>query len=1257
MDYPLKHISIRVPWHDTGWNGNVCTAPRLNGACLKLKRIAENRDDDAEASVAGKSIQNLSPAEWPSCIAERAAFMAPFEYVRMAGHPYNHGPGTTHGHFKRTPLRHPPYSAPVIPFSWMLREAMESLGKEHGLDIQADREAKHKLNLGFDTSWVQDHLNQTALLDCFSGHLKPEHSLCFFYAKQAPFVEDSPGSRILIGVGRVQHIGDLREYDYTTTDIEGKLRSMLWERMIQHSIRPDFKDGFLLPYHAAIVKAAEDPKFDPAEIAAFSPSDRLLEFSHVSQLVSHDGAIASLLACAESLRKARGVLQGPWDQCLRWIDTRLGELWKARGPCPGLGSALNAFGLKFGTFVARALADKAGDNADPWPLVAQMFADPKKHLPEPLARSIGETLSSTWSRLPNDRRALLKLLSRFEITPEQATTLYVGGKERTKAGIDARDADLLVNPYLFYELTRLTADPVSVWTVDRGVFPDEVIRDKHPLPEPTALDAGTDSRRVRAFTVKVLEDAAGNGSTLLPQDQVVLGIRALPLQPPCQVHADLMNVAKDKFGGAVGELAMADNAPALQLDRLKEAGTTIHNAIERRINGKRLVVAADWRKRLDAHLPDQPAEVSDGPEEQARMEKAAALEELAAARLSVLIGPAGTGKTTLLSVLCSHPEVEASGVLLLAPTGKARVRMEQAAQDLNLNGKTIAQFLSPHRYDGATGRYRLSDKPTDAGARTVIVDEASMLTEEMLAALIQALKGVRRLIFIGDPRQLPPIGAGRPFVDIVKRLTPKDVTEKFPHVGPGYAELTVRRRQAEVDREDLRFAEWFSGSPIAAGEDDVFDKVMGAEEHRNIHFVQWDTADEMRSLLIDVLVRELKLDDENDIAGFDAKLGGVTWNDMRFFNPRRGENAGAAEAAESWQILSPVRSAAYGVPDLNRLIHKQFRQQMIDFARRERWRKIPKPMGSEEIVYGDKIINLINTDPKLSRNRHRGVWPEKNDPYIANGEIGMAVGYFQRRGKPDLRKRLEVEFSSQPGFKYSFIDRDFAEEGNAVLELAYALTVHKSQGSQFGTVILVLPNPCRLLSRELLYTALTRQTDRIVILHQGPRTELRKYSSDDHSETARRLTNLFVPPSPVEIDGTFFEDHLIHRTARGEMVRSKSEVIIADHLAKADVEYGYEQPLTIDDVTKYPDFTIEDMESGLTFYWEHCGILHVPSYRRRWEEKLEWYRFNGIVPLEEGNGENGILIITRDKANGSIDSEKIKAIITKRLKRGSVDIH
>lgn len=115
------------------------------------------------------------------------------------------------------------------------------------------------------------------------------------------------------------------------------------------------------------------------------------------------------------------------------------------------------------------------------------------------------------------------------------------------------------------------------------------------------------------------------------------------------------------------------------------------------------------------------------------------------------------------------------------------------------------------------------------------------------------------------------------------------------------------------------------------------------------------------------------------------------------------------------------------------------------------------------------------------------------------------------------------------------------------------------------------------------------------------------------------------------------------------MVRSKSEVIIANALAAKGVDYTYERPLMIEGVTKYPDFTIEDMESGLTVYWEHCGMLHVPSYRRRWEEKLDWYRQYGICAREDGGGSERMLIVTRDEANGSIDSALIVKLIIQVL--------
>jgi ATP-dependent exoDNAse (exonuclease V) alpha subunit len=83
-------------------------------------------------------------------------------------------------------------------------------------------------------------------------------------------------------------------------------------------------------------------------------------------------------------------------------------------------------------------------------------------------------------------------------------------------------------------------------------------------------------------------------------------------------------------------------------------------------------------------------------------------------------------------------------------------------------------------------------------------------------------------------------------------------------------------------------------------------------------------------------------------------------------------------------------------------------------------------------------------------------------------------------------RNLEVEFNSQRGVLFTYPYWEFTgDDGAPELELAYALTVHKTQGSQFVQTFLVVPKRCRPLTRELLYTALTRHRDRLVILHAG----------------------------------------------------------------------------------------------------------------------------------------------------------------------------
>lgn len=1255
--YPIRHISIRVPWHDSGWNGTICKAPRLNGACLKLENIARNRKDDAEAELAGQSIENLDSSKWPCCIGERGTFMAPFEFTREIKHPYLEASQKTHAHFKPTPLRHSPYSAPAIPYQWLRLENLEKYSRQYDLSINEEWEPK----LPFKTGWLQDYRNHQALLDCFFDHIRPEESLCFFYAKQVPFLEDTGGKRVIVGVGRVKSVAPSIEYRYNQP---GDIRSLVWDRMVQHSIRSDFKDGFLLPYHAAMELAQSKPDFDPAEIAAFAPSDRILEFSYGAEHVTHDGAIAGLLACAASLNKAKHHIPGSWDNCLKWIDNRLAELWKMRGPCPGLGAALCAFGVELGTFVARDIATKLKDNEDPWLLVDQVFKNPKANLSPQLASQIGETLQKAWLRISPERRELLKLLSRFEISPEQAESLYVE-EEREQLKIDCRDSDILKNPYLVYELTQKMRDPISVWTVDRGIFPDNCVREKHPLPEPSKVSIGIDERRVRALTVNILEEAATLGHTLLSQKDVILKIRELNISPGCEITGDTMVVVEDFFASEPKAIEFAqveqvdakgniENLRAYQLQRLAQMGSLISRTVNRRSKGKRHQIIVDWQKSLDEYLEKlnegKTPILIDAAEKKARLEKALAVKELAESRLSVLIGPAGTGKTTLLSLLCTHPDIYDNGILLLAPTGKARVRMEQATPNgLKLEAYTLAQFLSRwRRYDG---NYRLSsDESKFNAAQTVIVDEASMLTEEMLAALIDAIDGVQRLILVGDPRQLPPIGPGRPFVDIVNKLAPDNIEARFPRIAPGYAELTIRRRQAGVEREDLQLANWFSGQPIEPGEDGIFNAVMKSNFSKYLRFVQWDNPEEFREQLLNVLVQELKLSSVDDIQRFDASLGSVTSGGYSYFN------LGAAKSTEAWQLLSPVRASVHGVTEINRLIHKVFKDKTVDFARKAPFiRKIPQPFGTEQIVYGDKVINVIN-----HKRDGRKVYPQEGATgYIANGEIGIAVGQFKSPKIKSSPKLLKVEFSSQLGFQYDFDKGDFSEDFSNKLELAYCLTIHKCQGSEFDLVLLVLPNPCRLLSRELLYTALTRQRNRIVILHQGSHFELKNYASDAFSETASRLTNLFHSPRPVKViftksvigkqidkaESRFLENRLIHHTVKGEAVRSKSEVIIANLLYSKEINYSYEKPLTLGDVTKYPDFSIEDDESGITYYWEHCGLLNDPLYKARWDAKKLWYRENEILPYSEGGGSKGTLIETSDDENGGISSLLIEEII------------
>jgi hypothetical protein len=1262
---PLHHVTIRVPWHDSGWTGTVCKRPLDNSSCLILPRIGEGRRDEVEMRCAGQRLDELAPADVPPCIGERVSFMAPFPLTRTMTHPYTDIFPETHGHFAPTRFVQPEHSSACVPFRWMLRQSIEGNPKTNEIGIAerlqlgwvADREPDIRNRTGkeVETAWIQERDNQLAMLDTFFGALRQEESLCFFYAKRTPLSEQS--RRVIIGVGRVLSIGDVTEYAYATP--APPLRCVLWERNVGHSVRPGFVDGFLFPYQEAVA-LAEQEGIDPEEFVAFAPDEHFSAYSYGSELLNHDGAVASLIACASALHRIRGRIEGPWDRALAWIDAQLNRLWKARGAFPGLGSALSAFGYEWGfqhgsllAYEIELLRERQGES-DPWRLVDAVMDDPTR-LGGPTARLLSAGLRKGWKHLRTDRRALLELIARCAISETQALRYY-DATARADAGIEASDAELLTNPYLLFECDRRMPDRVSFGAVDRGLFPDPSIREQFPVPEPYRVDDPADTRRVRALVVDLLEEASAQGHTLLPQSWVIRRARERLLQPPCPLGENVLDAAEAHFGSVVPRTVTRAGETAYQLDRLSECRAIIRREILGRKNGKPHTATHDWRALVDQGLEQAlPDDRSDRElEERARHEKAAALEQLYRSRLSVLIGSAGTGKTTLLRMLCEMPDVRTKGLLLLAPTGKARVRLEEQTR-LRGAGRTLAQFLHQHqRYDGTTGAYFPKPKAPRCGDyRTVIVDECSMLTEEQLAALIDALTNVERLVLVGDPRQLPPIGAGRPFVDVIKALEPANVESSFPRCSANYAELTVPVRHRGESRPDVLLAAHFSGRPIDPGADGVLDGFTDDHGDR-LRLVQWDHPQELHDAIVAELVRALGLAGADDELGFEESLGGKRFEDFpwAFFWNKYGDNPGAASKAAAWQMLSPVRAGLMGVDALNRMIQGRFRAKVRELAETEGWgRKVTRPIGRQALLYGDKVINVLN-------QRRRDVWPQPDgEAYIANGDIGIVVGQYKTKKFKGLPWKLEVEFAGQLGHKYGFGKGEFGDEGSNPLELAYTLTVHKTQGSEFALTFVVLPNPCWLMSRELLYTALTRHQERLVVLHQGPLAEYRRYAGDEYSEIARRMTNLFVDPMPREVvvgnQPRFLEAGLIHRTERGDLVRSKSELVIADKLHARGIRYEYEQRLTLPNGrVRYPDFTVADHARGVTYYWEHLGMLDDPGYSERWRRKRAEYLAAGIEPHEEGGGPEGTLIETRDAPGGGLDASAIANVIETVLMSG-----
>lgn len=1206
-----KNITVRVPWKDNGWKGIVCSNPENNFSCKYLRGIAEKKNCDFECPLASKEFKELSKKDQEKipCIKENAAFLSEENLSFIAEYPYSSYTGL--GHIKPTKVDILPNSLISRPYRWLRTEdsPASSIIINYSEKREGEYKASHKSssNNPINKTWINEPQNQKAVLEYYYDGLNKQ-SLLVPYLKNVPFTEDS--RRIVLGIGFVKNVHDTQIYDSSDSSI--KSMPSLWDKIIEHDLT---SNGFVFPYKELYDYWKENSQLNIDKYIVFADDDYRDEFSNGSELISYDALISILKRakqCYKEISTDIPAIIFDYDKISKWIDTQIDRLQNERGIYPGFGTLLLS-SEKFTTKIGDEDKNIALD------IIKNISFDGTLDSVNDLSKAIDNydgdftvTQKAKAKKYIQDNIKIIKNLSRFICSKDQFADILQN---------ESKYSDYINNPYLLFEnsLQNEFALQIPLTILDNGMFFN--VKKQKDDKDLTIIEADS-KERLRAFLIRELDEQAQNfGHSILPVTRLVELINARNLIQDLHFDDDSIELFEEflKEKIIIKEIA---GTKYLKLKTIEEFDEVSRTEIKNRIESEKINIELDSFKEI---LKEKLANFEGNNTEKGKLaekEKLEALTKLAQNRISVLIGDAGTGKTTVLSALCAHQEINTK-VLLLAPTGKARVRMWDATGK-QYDSKTIAGFLIADKsYNWYTGRYLLpKSSKVELSDSTVIIDESSMLTTEMFAAVLKASSSAKRIIFVGDPNQLPPIGCGKPFSDLVDYFSDKH----SDHI----AKLTQTMRSNISETND--FASWFKND--SNPDESILDSIERKENSTTgIRFRKYED-EELNDAIIDEIVKVTGMSDKEDIKNFDKSLGAVINGQYTNFNcgglfglPTDG---GAGSKAEDWQILTPVKNSPDGIYNINEIIHEQYRPTF--YYKYKLFNKYySEVQGLQKIGVGDKVICTKNVNYYSN--------PNNNFNYVANGEIGIRVAC--KKGT-DYQN---VEFSTQLGVTYygkkysnnKWYWQYYGDDADGELELAYAITVHKAQGSQFNNVILVLNKNSRMLSRELLYTAITRQQNGLVILFNDEFRKLLRFSSDEYSDLAKRCTDLFTNPNYTNIERKgWYEEGKIHRTKSGVMVRSKSEVIIANELENAGLDWHYENDgnYVVINGNKYlPDFVI--FHNNKTYYWEHLGLRNSEEYEKRWKKKEKDYR----------SDKSFILKYTEDKKNGSIDSKEILDII------------
>ena len=429
-------------------------------------------------------------------------------------------------------------------------------------------------------------------------------------------------------------------------------------------------------------------------------------------------------------------------------------------------------------------------------------------------------------------------------------------------------------------------------------------------------------------------------------------------------------------------------------------------------------------------------------------------------RLSVITGGPGTGKTytaaRLLALLFAvDPAPDKLRVALAAPTGKAAARLKQsieaALQELgsklegHLNLLDLASHIGPartlHSLLGArpdTRKFK-ADAAHPLEVDVLIVDEASMVHLEMMDALLEALPARARIILLGDKDQLASVEAGAVLGDLcrdaergmydagtvkfVESVTGQGIPADYTGAGPALAQQTVMLRES-----------WRFGGPIGqlalvvnAGNAEEASQHLRSHPGQSLDWIAARAPAEVVALAV------------NGRTG--AQGGYRSYLELIRQRPASADRQlfevwahSVLTAFERFRLLCAVREGNWGTVGLNLAVERALIAEGL-LVRRGEW-------------YEGRPVMVTRNDPGIG---------------VFNGDIGIVM------------KPLDADAPLRAHFLDGASVRSVGVSRLANVDTAFAMTVHKSQGSEFEHTVLVLPQePSRVLTRELVYTGITR---------------------------------------------------------------------------------------------------------------------------------------------------------------------------------------